>query len=76
MERSGFGIVYLMLTLQAIVLGGNGLQAQEQMQLHTLEYLIQLQGEKFDPEGIYVKEFVPELKNLPKQYIHKPWEAS
>ena len=33
------------------------------------------QGEKFDPEGIYVKEFVPELKNMPKQYIHKPWEA-
>lgn len=33
------------------------------------------QGEKFDPEGEYVREFVPELKNMPKQYIHKPWEA-
>ena len=33
-----------------------------------------LQGEKFDKEGEYVKKWVPELKNLPKKYIHKPWE--
>ena len=33
------------------------------------------QGEKFDPEGDYVREFVPELKDMPKEYIHKPWEA-
>lgn len=34
-----------------------------------------LQGEKFDPEGKFVREFVPELKNLPKKWIHKPWLA-
>ena len=33
-----------------------------------------LQGEKFDKEGEYVKEWVPELKNVPKKFIHKPWE--
>ncbi len=33
-----------------------------------------LQGEKFDKEGKYVKKWVPELKNLPKKFIHKPWE--
>ena len=33
-----------------------------------------LQGEKFDKEGIYVKKWVPELKNVPNKYIHKPWE--
>ena len=33
-----------------------------------------LQGEKFDKEGEYVKKWVPELKKLPKKYIHKPWE--
>ena len=33
-----------------------------------------LQGEKFDKEGEYVKKWVPELENLPKKYIHKPWE--
>ena len=33
-----------------------------------------LQGEKFDKEGEYVKRWVPELKNLPSKFIHKPWE--
>ena len=34
-----------------------------------------MQGEKFDPEGEYVKRWVPELKNLPARWIHKPWLA-
>jgi deoxyribodipyrimidine photo-lyase len=33
------------------------------------------QGEKFDEDGVYVKRWVPELKDLPAQWIHKPWEA-
>ncbi len=33
-----------------------------------------LQGEKFDKEGNYVKKWVPELKNVPSKFIHKPWE--
>ena len=33
-----------------------------------------LQGEKFDKEGDYVKKWVPELKHLPKKFIHKPWD--
>lgn len=34
-----------------------------------------LQGEKFDKEGGYIKKWVPELRGLPKKFIHKPWEA-
>ena len=34
-----------------------------------------LQGEKFDPEGAYVRRFVPELKDVPDKYVHSPWEA-
>lgn len=34
------------------------------------------QGEKFDPEGIYIKKYVPELKNLPTKYIYAPWLIS
>lgn len=34
-----------------------------------------LQGEKFDPEGKFVKTYLPELKNVPKKWIHKPWLA-
>ena len=33
------------------------------------------QGEKFDPDGIYVRRWVPELRNMPVKYIHRPWEA-
>ena len=34
-----------------------------------------LQGEKFDPEGNYVRQWVPELSHLPTHYIHQPWNA-
>lgn len=34
-----------------------------------------LQAEKFDPEGIYIRQFVPELKNLPTPYLFKPWQT-
>ena len=33
-----------------------------------------LQGEKFDPQGEYVKKWVPELTNVPNKFVHKPWE--
>ena len=35
-----------------------------------------LQGRRFDPDGLYVKRWVPELKHLPAKFIHAPWEAS
>lgn len=34
-----------------------------------------LQGEKFDPNGDYVRRWVPELTGLPNNLIHTPWEA-
>lgn len=34
-----------------------------------------LQGEKFDPDGTYVRTYVPELAKLPSSLIHKPWTA-
>lgn len=34
-----------------------------------------LQGKKFDPEGEYIKRYVPELAHLDKKSIHEPWDA-
>ncbi|GAB4353355.1 MAG: deoxyribodipyrimidine photo-lyase [Gammaproteobacteria bacterium] len=33
------------------------------------------QGERFDPEGNYVRRWIPELRNLETRWIHHPWEA-
>jgi len=33
-----------------------------------------LQGKKFDPHGVYVRRWVPELAAVPQAYIHKPWD--
>jgi deoxyribodipyrimidine photo-lyase len=33
------------------------------------------QGRKFDPDGAYVRRWIPELRRLPNQYIHAPFAA-
>ena len=35
-----------------------------------------LQGEKFDKEGEYVKKWVPELKDVPKNFYISTWELN
>lgn len=34
-----------------------------------------LQGEKFDPDGVYTKRWVPELAEMPAKWLFKPWDA-
>lgn len=34
-----------------------------------------LQGNKFDPNGDYVRAFIPELSNFTGRNIHAPWES-
>lgn len=34
-----------------------------------------LQGRKFDPDGAYVRRWVPEITALPDRFIHAPWDA-
>jgi deoxyribodipyrimidine photo-lyase len=34
-----------------------------------------LQGAKFDPNGDYVRRWVPEIAKLPNSLLHSPWEA-
>jgi deoxyribodipyrimidine photo-lyase len=33
------------------------------------------QGEKFDPQGDYVRRWLPELAQVPDRYVQQPWNA-
>ena len=35
-----------------------------------------LQGLKFDPDGEYVKKYLPEIKNISTKFIHNPWKIN
>ncbi|KAF3328023.1 cryptochrome-1 [Carex littledalei] len=35
----------------------------------------EVQGQRFDPEGEYVRNWVPELARMPTEWIHHPWDA-
>jgi deoxyribodipyrimidine photo-lyase len=34
-----------------------------------------LQGQRFDPDGSYVRKWIPEIAKLPDKFIHQPWMA-
>lgn len=34
-----------------------------------------LQSEKFDPDGQYLRRWIPELASLPTKWLHAPWTA-
>lgn len=33
-----------------------------------------LQGEKFDPQGSFIRQWLPVLSGVPQKFIHTPWE--
>jgi deoxyribodipyrimidine photo-lyase len=35
-----------------------------------------LQGETYDPDGVYVRRWVPELRDCDPRFIHRPWASS
>lgn len=34
------------------------------------------QGERFDPDGAYVRRYVPELAHVPGAAVHQPWKVA
>jgi deoxyribodipyrimidine photo-lyase len=51
---------------------GTGTDAQPYFRIFNPE----AQGEKFDPNGEYVRRYVPELTKIPNKVIHSPWKLS
>nr|WCD39199.1 cryptochrome 2 [Stipa breviflora] len=35
----------------------------------------EVQGQKYDPDGEYVRTWIPELGRMPTEWIHHPWDA-
>ena len=33
------------------------------------------QGQKFDPQGNYIRRWLPELREVDTKFIHQPWET-
>ena len=58
------GIHYPQLQMQAGTTGINAMRV----------YNVIKQGQDQDPNGVFVKRYVPELRSIPKHYIHEPWK--
>ena len=60
------GIHYPQLQMQAGVTGINMLRIYNPVK----------NGQEHDPEGQFVKQWLPELEMLPKEMVHTPWEVT
>lgn len=60
------GIHFCQLQMQAATMG-----------VHTIRvYNPVKQSEEKDKEGVFIKRWLPELRSLPKELVHKPWKLS
>ena len=57
------GIHYPQLQMQAGTTGINAMRV----------YNVTKQGKDQDPDGLFIRKYVPELRNVPNEYIHEPY---
>lgn len=60
------GIHYPQFQMQAGVIGLNTIRIYNPIK----------QSQDHDPNGVFIKKWIPELQNVPTEFIHEPWKMT
>lgn len=63
-----------MVIWQPITVAGSGPLQPEPMQRRIFVFSTRQPGAKFDHEGEFIRQWLPELRDVPWKVVHEPWK--